>query len=114
MSVVDQLKKDLGSAHVRQQAARVLRLFVFAFVSQLAALGTDHIDRKVLLSVAVGALEAVYRQFAPVVPWASLADRLHLMNFVQSNVPAPGAAPATVTPIVPPAASNGTVPPAAP
>ena len=104
MFIVDQLKKDLASAHVRQQAARVVRLFVFAFASQLAALGTGHLDRTALLSLVVGAAEAVYRQIAPVVPWAALAERLHLLGLVQ---------PAAASPIVPLPASGGSVPPAA-
>lgn len=113
MFVVDQLKRDLASSHLWQQAARVTRLFIFAFASQLAALGTSHLDRKALLSLLVGAAEAAYRQAAPVVPWTQLAQRLHLLGLVQpAAAPSVAAPAAVVTPPVPPVAADGAVPPA--
>lgn len=47
------------------QVGRAARLFAFAFLAQLAAAGTDHLDRAVLVSAGLAALEVVYRQFWP-------------------------------------------------
>ncbi|MGK4583495.1 hypothetical protein [Kitasatospora sp. HPMI-4] len=97
MSLVDQLKADLTSAHAGAQLGRFLRLGVVAFGAQLATLGADHLGRDALIGAAVGAVEAAYRQWAPVVPWAEMAQRLHVLDAIRS-VPAP------VAPPVPPAA----------
>jgi hypothetical protein len=75
MSFVDQIKMDLGSAHLRGQALRFGRLAGLSFGSQLAALGVSHLTAKVLLSVAVGAAEVGFRSLCPVVPWAQLSKR---------------------------------------
>ncbi len=100
MSLVDQIKTDLASAHVRQQAGRFVRLTAIAFGAQLAAIGTGHLDRSALIGAAVGAVEAAYRQWAPVVPWTALAERLHLLGAVQAAA-VPPVPPAVVTPPTP-------------
>lgn len=109
MFLVDQIKADLASAHVRQQAGRFVRLTVVAFGAQIAAIGSGHLGRDALIGAAVGAVEAAYRQWAQVVPWAQLGERLHLVGGVQVPAgPAPVVSPAapTVTAVVsdPPAA----------
>lgn len=90
-NLVTQLQAELASAHVRQQAARFTRLTVIAVGAQLAALGTAHLTRDALAGLAVGALEAAYRQWAPVVPWQTLAERLHLV----AAATAPAVSPVT-------------------
>lgn len=85
MTLINQLKADLASAHVRQQAGRFTRLTLVAFGAQLAAVGTGHLSRDALAGLAVGALEAAYRQWAPVVPWRLVAQRLHLLTVPESS-----------------------------
>lgn len=48
-----------------QQIGRALRIFAFAAIAQIAALGTDNLDRSALISVALAALEVTYRQLWP-------------------------------------------------
>lgn len=74
--IVKQLRAELASTHVCQQAGRFARLAAVAFAAQLAALGTTHLTRDALAGVAVGAIEAAYRQWAPVVPWRTVAAKL--------------------------------------
>jgi len=96
MSLIDQIKADLASAHLLQQAGRFARLTGVTFAAQVAALGSDHLGRSAILGAAVGAVETAYRQAAPVVPWKQIAEhlgeRLHLL---------PAAAPAPSTPPAP-------------
>lgn len=54
--------------HRQEQAFRFARLFVFAFVTQLAAVGDDHLDRNAIVAAAIAAIEAVFRQVRPVEP----------------------------------------------
>jgi len=78
-SILNEIKTELASTHARAQAGRFVRLAVVAFGAQLAALGTGHLTRDALAGVAVGAVEAAYRQWAPVVPWGQVAAKLHLV-----------------------------------
>ena len=90
MSLLDEIKKDTQSQLVRQQVGRFVRLGLVAFGAQLAVVGTAHLTRDVLASLAVGAVETAYRQWAPTVPWAPLESKL-----AQAPAPAaPSAAPA--------------------
>lgn len=106
MSLIDEVRTELGSAHLREQVGRVLRISALALAAQVTALGSSHLDRAALASAAVGATEAVYRQFAPTVSWSvvgrALASRLHLPG---GTAPAQIAPPTAVTPVsaVPPA-----------
>lgn len=89
------------SAQAGQQVVRFCRLFVMAFVAQLAALGATHLGRSALVGAGVGALEVAFRQFAPVkpvVPWSVVgpgraADVVRL---------APPRQPPPVPPVPPP------------
>ncbi|WP_034090444.1 hypothetical protein [Streptacidiphilus albus] len=113
-NIVNEFRAELASAHLQAQVGRFVRLAVVTFGAQLAALGTGHLSRDALAGVAVGAVEAAYRQWAPVVPWAAIAARLHLLAAQQpsavaptpASVPGPAAVPAapqaTVTAIKPP------------
>jgi hypothetical protein len=78
MSLTTELRAELASAHLRAQAARVLRIGALALAAQVTALGDAHLDRTALVSAAVGALEAVYRQLAPTVLRSVLLERLRL------------------------------------
>lgn len=48
-----------------QQVGRAARIFAFAAIAQIGAMGTDHLDRSALISVALAALEVTYRQLWP-------------------------------------------------
>ncbi|NUR03055.1 MAG: hypothetical protein HOY79_43070 [Streptomyces sp.] len=74
--IVDELRADLASAHLKQQAGRFARLAVVAFAAQLATLGTGHLGWDAVGALAVGAVETAYRQWAPTVPWKTVAARL--------------------------------------
>ena len=107
-SIINQLRADLADAHAAQQAARFGRLLLVTTGAQLAALGTAHLGRDALIGAAVGAVETAYRQWAPVVPWAALAARLHLL--AAPPAPAVGAGPSAVPGPAPvPAAPQATV-----
>lgn len=56
------------NAHLQAQALRFVRLFVVAFVAQLAVIGTDHLGLQAVASAALGAVEVVIRQIRPVKP----------------------------------------------
>ncbi len=94
-TIINQLRAELADAHAAQQAARFGRLLLVTTGAQLAALGTAHLGRDALIGAAVGAVETAYRQWAPVVPWAVLAAKLHLI----AAVPA-ASAPGPVVPVV--------------
>jgi hypothetical protein len=97
--IIDQLRADLASAHLRQQAARFTRLTVVAFGAQLATLGTGHLGWEALAGVAVGAVEVGYRQWAPTVPWTQVTTRLRELlpgaagNSGPTAVPGPATTP---------------------
>ena len=86
-NIVNEFRAELASAHLQAQVGRFVRLAVVTFGAQLAALGTGHLSRDALAGVAVGAVEAAYRQWAPVVPWAAIAARLHLLAAPQPDQP---------------------------
>jgi hypothetical protein len=95
MHLIDQLRADLASAHLRAQAGRFGRLAIVAFGAQLATLGTGHIGWSALAAVLVGAVEVAYRQWVPTVPWKAVAARLRelLPGTAPAAVPAPPTAP---------------------
>jgi hypothetical protein len=110
MSLITELRAELDSAHLRQQAGRILRITAVAAVAQVTALGTAHLDRTALTAAAVGVVEAVYRQVVPVTGWGplvrALAGRLHLPGgTAAAPLQAPPAAPVT---LVPPATTQPT------
>ena len=89
MHIIDQLRADLASAHLRQQAARFGRLAVVAFAAQLVTLGTSRLGWSAVAALAVGAVEVAYRQWVPTVPWPSVAARLR--ELLPGGTPAPTA-----------------------
>jgi hypothetical protein len=103
MSFVDSIKQELASTHLREQAARLARLTAVSFAAQVVALGQDHLGRDALVGAAVGAVEAAYRQWSPVVPWGQLAQLLHLK---EAQGATPPVAPAPAAPPAAPAASG--------
>ena len=52
----------------QEQSFRVARLFVFACVTQLAAVGDEHLGRNAIIAAAIAAAESVFRQVRPVEP----------------------------------------------
>ena len=71
-AILDSLEKALASAHIREQILRFVRLFALTFLGQLAVLQSqDHISRSFIVSAAVGAAEAVFRQIFPAVSTAT-------------------------------------------
>jgi hypothetical protein len=96
--IVDQLRADLANAHLKQQAGRFGRLTIVAFAAQLATLGTGHLGWDAVGAVAVGAVEAAYRQWAPTVPWSAVAERLRDLL--------PGGSPAAPAPVPTPPATG--------
>jgi hypothetical protein len=108
MSLVEQIKEELASSHLREQAARLARITAVSFAAQVVALGQDHLGRDALVGAAIGAVEAGYRQWSPVVPWGQLASLLHLKEAQAGAAavapPHPAPAPVPVAPAVPPAA----------
>ncbi|GAA1977502.1 hypothetical protein [Kitasatospora viridis] len=101
MSLITDLRAELGSAYLQQQVGRLARITALAAGAQLTALGTGHLDRTALTAAAVGIAETVYRQVVPVAGWGplarALAERLHL---IAPAVPAPAPAPVTLVPPV--------------
>ncbi|MFI9271909.1 hypothetical protein ACIGXM_14480 [Kitasatospora sp. NPDC052896] len=97
MTLVDQVKADLKSAHLQEQAGRVVRLTTVAFGAQLVTLGTDHLGWKAVAGAAVGAIEAAYRQWAPTIPWAAVAARLHVLDALRPAASSPAPAPTNTT-----------------
>lgn len=95
--VIDELRKDVASAHLRAQAGRFARLAIVAFGAQLATLGTSHLGWDAVGALAVGAVETGYRQWARAVPWKAVAARLR--DLLPGGNPA---GPAPVPPVVPP------------
>jgi NADPH-dependent curcumin reductase CurA len=71
--MVHHSKVRAAGSHLKEQALRFGRLFGMTFVAQLAPLGFSHLDRTVLISAAVGAAEALVRQWANVVPAKDVA-----------------------------------------
>jgi hypothetical protein len=100
MSLITDLRAELGSAHLQQQVGRLLRVTALALAAQVTALGSGHLDRSALTAIAVGAAETVYRQVVPVAGWGplarALAARLRL-------APVSTTSDATSAPTVPPA-----------
>jgi hypothetical protein len=92
MHIIDQLRADLASAHLRAQAGRFGRLTVVALGAQVAVLGTGRLGRDTLAAVAVGAIEAAYRQWVPTVPWKAVTARLRDL-LPGAHTPGPAAAP---------------------
>jgi len=109
-NIITALRAELADAHAAQQAARFGRLLLVTTGAQLAALGTAHLGRDALIGAAVGAVETAYRQWAPVVPWAALAAKLHLI----AGAPAPTAAATVVAEPAAPVSTSGSVSPVAP
>ncbi|MEZ0066662.1 hypothetical protein ABIA32_002674 [Streptacidiphilus sp. MAP12-20] len=76
-SLVQEIKTELSDRFVRAQLGRFARLTVAGFVAELALLGTSHLDGKAFAAAMVGVVETAYRQWAPTVPWAQVAEKLH-------------------------------------
>jgi hypothetical protein len=101
MHLIDQLRADLASAHLRAQAGRFGRLTVVAFGAQVATLGTGHIGWESVAAVCVGAVEVAYRQWVPTVPWKAVTAKLRDL-LPGAHTPGPAA--------VPPAAGDPSAP----
>ena len=113
-NIITEVRAELADAHAAQQAARFGRLLLVTTGAQLAALGTAHLGRDALIGAAVGAVETAYRQWAPVVPWAALATKLHLIASAPAPAPAPAPAASPAAPAAPPVPASGSGTPAAP
>lgn len=53
------------SSNAVKQTIRFVRIFLFAFITQWATIGGQHLDRSTIISCAVAALEVVYRALVP-------------------------------------------------
>ena len=73
MLMVHHSKVRASGSHLKEQALRFGRLFLFAFFAQIAPVGLSHLDRTFLISALVGAAEALLRQVQQVVPTGDVA-----------------------------------------
>jgi hypothetical protein len=53
------------SAHDKEQVWRAVRLFLFALLTQAAALDLHHLTRSAVIAALVAAAEVVFRQWKP-------------------------------------------------
>jgi hypothetical protein len=87
-SLIEELRAELASKQVRAQAGRFVRLTAAGLAAQTATLGTSHLDAKAAAAALVGVVEMAWRQWAPTVPWAAVAARLHLLSEQPAAAPA--------------------------
>ncbi|MEY9937279.1 hypothetical protein [Streptacidiphilus sp. MAP5-3] len=106
-SLMEQLRTELESKNARTQAGRFVRLTAAGFAAQTATLGTSHLSGHALAAALVGVVEMAWRQWAPTVPWSTVAAKLHLAAVQQATAPAPAAAvPGAPAAPKPPAAAE--------